>query len=438
MTGRLPIVAVVGRPNFGKSSLVNRIVGGRKAVVEERPGVTRDRRNFEAEWIGRKFALVDTGGWERDPAEPVSESIKEQAEVAMSGADLVLVVVDARVGFTEDDAGVVDLLRTGGVPVILVANKIDDTSHEAALADLWSAGIGEPIGVSALHGRGMGELLDQLVASLPEMESADDAGALPRLALIGRPNVGKSTLLNRIVGEERVIVSPTPGTTRDPIDVEAEIDGNRYVLVDTAGIRRRPQITESADFFAVERARRSLADADAAIVLIDGIEGVTQQDQRIVDEAVEAGVSITILLNKWDRSQTPEEREDATRSVEDRLGFVPWAPMMRGSALTGARLHRLGAFIEEGLEARLRRVSTGELNRMLSKWTAAHPPPVRKGRRPRIQYAVQAEVAPPTFILFVAGGELGPDYLRFIENRLREEVDFTGTPLRIFTRTGKK
>ncbi|CAN5125723.1 ribosome biogenesis GTPase Der [soil metagenome] len=438
MSGRLPIVAVVGRPNVGKSSLVNRIVGGRQAVVEERPGVTRDRRNFEADWNGRSFALVDTGGWERDPAEAVSESIKAQAEIALSGADLVLLVIDARVGITEDDEGVVNLLRRADVPVILAANKIDDRSHEQALADLWAVGLGEPMGVSALHGRGMGELLDRLVKLLPPDESVPAKDDLPRLALIGRPNVGKSTLLNRLVGEERVIVSPTPGTTRDPIDVEAEIDGTRFVIVDTAGIRRRTQITESADFYAVDRARRSLAEADAAVVLIDGIEGVTQQDQRIIDEAVEAGVSITILLNKWDRAQSLEEREDATRSVEDRLGFVPWAPMMRGSALTGARLQRLGAFIEQGLEARQRRIATGELNRMISRWAAAHPPPVRKGRRPRIQYAVQAGVAPPTFVLFVAGGELGSDYLRFIENRLREEVDFEGTPLRILTRSGKR
>ncbi|MGI8518352.1 MAG: ribosome biogenesis GTPase Der, partial [Acidimicrobiia bacterium] len=284
MSGRLPIVAVVGRPNVGKSSLVNRIVGGRQAVVEERPGVTRDRRNFEADWNGRSFALVDTGGWERDPTEAVSESIKVQAEVALSGADLVLFVIDARVGITEDDEGVVSLLRRADVPVILVANKIDDRSHEQALADLWAVGLGEPMGVSALHGRGMGELLDRLVKLLPPDESVPAKDDLPRLALIGRPNVGKSTLLNRIVGEERVIVSPTPGTTRDPIDVEAEIDGTRYVIVDTAGIRRRPQITESADFYAVDRARRSLAEADAAVGLIDGIEGVTQQEQRIIDE----------------------------------------------------------------------------------------------------------------------------------------------------------
>ncbi len=434
MNGRLPIVAVVGRPNVGKSSLVNRIVGGRQAVVEERPGVTRDRRNFEADWNGRSFALVDTGGWERDPSEAVSEAIKGQAETALAGADVVLFVIDARVGITEDDEGVTSLLRKADVPVVLVANKIDDTTHEITIADLWGIGLGEPMGVSALHGRGIGELLDRLVAMLPPEDLIDEKDKLPRLALIGRPNVGKSTLLNRLVGEERVIVSPTPGTTRDPIDVEAEIDGIRYVIVDTAGIRRRPQITESADFYAVERARKSLAEADAAVVLIDGIEGVTQQDQRIVDEAVEAGVSLTILLNKWDRAQSSDEREDATRSVDDRLGFASWAPIMRGSALTGARLHRLGALIEAGLEARLRRISTGELNRMISKWIAAHPPPVRKGRRPRIQYAVQAGVAPPTFILFVAGGELGADYLRFIENRLRDEVDFAGTPLRILTR----
>ena len=433
----LPIVAVVGRPNVGKSSLVNRIVGGRQAVVEEMPGVTRDRRNFEADWAGRSFVLVDTGGWERDPEAGISESIKAQAELALVGADVVLFVVDARVGSTPDDEAVVRLLRRTQVPVILVANKIDDAAHESALADLWALGLGEPFGVSALHGRGMGELLDRLVGLLPSAPEDSDGGGLPRLALIGRPNVGKSTLLNRLLGEERVIVSPTPGTTRDPIDVEAKIDGRPYVLVDTAGIRRRPQISESADYFAVERARRVLAESDAAVVLIDGIEGVTAADQRIIDETIEAGVSLVILLNKWDREQSSEERGDATRSVEERLGFVSWAPIMRGSALTGARLGRLGPMIEQGLEARMRRVGTGELNRLISRWTAAHPPPVRKGRRPRIQYAVQAGIAPPTFVLFVAGGELGGDYLRFLENRLRDEVDFDGTPIRILTRTGK-
>ncbi|HKZ20590.1 MAG TPA: ribosome biogenesis GTPase Der [Acidimicrobiia bacterium] len=433
----LPIVAVVGRPNVGKSSLVNRIVGGRSAVVEEMPGVTRDRRNFEADWAGRSFILIDTGGWERDPESGISESIKEQAELALVGADVVLFVVDARVGSTPDDEAVVRLLRRTKVPVVLVANKIDDAAHESALADLWSLGLGEPYGVSALHGRGVGELLDRLVGLLPPTTQEHDGGGLPRLALIGRPNVGKSTLLNRLLGEERVIVSPTPGTTRDPIDVEAKIDGRPYILVDTAGIRRRPQISESADFFAVERARRVLGESDAAVVLIDGIEGVTAADQRIIDEAIEAGVSLVILLNKWDRAQSSEQREDATRSVEGKLGFVSWAPIMRGSALTGARLGRLGPMIEQGLEARMRRIGTGELNRLISRWTAAHPPPVRKGRRPRIQYAVQAGVAPPTFVLFVAGGELGNDYLRFLENRLREEVDFAGTPIRIVTRTGK-
>ncbi|HJU52822.1 MAG TPA: ribosome biogenesis GTPase Der [Acidimicrobiia bacterium] len=433
----LPIVAVVGRPNVGKSSLVNRIVGGRSAVVEEMPGVTRDRRNFEADWAGRSFILIDTGGWERDPEAGISESIKEQAELALVGADVVLFVVDARVGSTPDDEAVVRLLRRTKVPVVLVANKIDDAAHESTLADLWSLGLGEPYGVSALHGRGVGELLDRLVGLLPPAAQDHDGRGLPRLALIGRPNVGKSTLLNRLLGEERVIVSPTPGTTRDPIDVEAKIDGRPYILVDTAGIRRRPQINESADFFAVERARRVLGESDAAVVLIDGIEGVTAADQRIIDEVIEAGVSLVILLNKWDREQSTEQREDATRSVEDKLGFVSWAPMMRGSALTGARLGRLGKMIEQGLEARMRRIGTGELNRLISRWTAAHPPPVRKGRRPRIQYAVQAGVAPPTFVLFVAGGELGNDYLRFLENRLRDEVDFAGTPIRIVTRTGR-
>ncbi|MGQ0849487.1 MAG: ribosome biogenesis GTPase Der [Actinomycetota bacterium] len=438
MTGRLPIVAVVGRPNVGKSSLVNRIIGRRHAVVEEMPGVTRDRRYFDADWSGRLFAVVDTGGWERQPVDRISASIRAQAEAALTGADVVLFVVDAHTGVTDDDLGVIRLLRNGSVPVILVANKVDDLVHESAIAELWGVGLGEPSAISALHGRGVGDLLDRVVAALPTEEPLAADHDLPRLALIGRPNVGKSTLLNRLVGEDRVIVSAAPGTTRDPIDVETEIDGERYVIIDTAGIRRRPQITEAADLYAVDRAKRVLATADAAVILIDGIEGATQQDQRIVDEAVEAGVSIVILLNKWDRAQSADERQEATISAGDRLGFVPWAPVMRGSALTGARLHRLGKLIQAGLESRRRRISTGELNRMVQKWTAAHPPPIRKGKRPRIQYAVQASVEPPTVVLFVSGGELSEDYLRFIENRLRETVDFTGTPIRIVTRAPKR
>ena len=438
MSSSLPIVAVVGRPNVGKSSLVNRIVGGRQAVVEERPGVTRDRRHFEADWTGRGFEVVDTGGWESAPEDRMGESIKTQAEAAASAADLILFVVDANTGITADDEGVVRLLRGKDVPVIVVANKVDDGAREGAAAELWSAGLGEPVPVSALHGRGIGELLDRIVGALPEHEAVERSPGPPRLALVGRPNTGKSTLLNRLVGESRVIVSPSPGTTRDPIDVETEIDGKPYVLIDTAGIRRRPQITESADFYAVERARRVLADADVAVVLIDGLDGVTQQDQRIIDEVVEAGVGLVILLNKWDQALETDQRVDTERSVEDRLGFVSWAPTMRGSGLTGARMHRLGKLIEQALESRRRRISTGELNQMVERWTAAHPPPIRKGKRPKIQYAVQAGIEPPTVVLFISGGELGEDYLRFIENRLRDEVEFTGTPIRVVTRSKQR
>jgi GTP-binding protein len=438
VTASLPIVAVVGRPNVGKSSLVNRIAGGRRAVVEEMPGVTRDRRNFEADWAGREFVIVDTGGWEAAPGDDLGAAIRAQAEAAVAGADVVLLVVDAMTGIAEDDQGVVEIIRRSGVPAIVVANKVDDAAHEGSAAELWSLGLGEPQPVSALHGRGVGDLLDRVVKLFPPEAAGPEGEAPPKLALIGRPNVGKSTLLNRLVGEPRVIVSPRPGTTRDPIDAEAEIDGQKYLLIDTAGIRRRPQISESADFYAVERARRVVADADVAVVLIDGIDGVTTQDQRIISEAVDAGAGLVILLNKWDRAQTSEQRQDAERSVADRLGFVSWAPIMRGSALTGARLHRLGKMIEHALASRQRRVSTGELNRMVEKWTAAHPPPIRKGRRAKIHYAVQASTGPPTIVLFTSGGELGEDYLRFLENRLREEVDFVGTPIRFITRKPKR
>src|SRR5690606_15163513 len=289
-TGRLPIVAVVGRPNVGKSTLVNRIVGRRLAVVEEHPGVTRDRRQFEAEWAGRPFLLVDTGGWELNPKDSIEEAIRQQVEAALASADVVVFVADATTPLLDDDREVVEMLRRADLPVVLAANKVDSGAREADAAELWGLGLGEPSAVSAFHGRGVGDLLDRVVAHFPDDIPGEVESDTPRLAIVGRPNVGKSTLLNRLVGEERVIVSERPGTTRDPVDVEVEIDGRPYVLVDTAGIRRKPQISEDADFYAVLRAREALAEADVALFLIDAEEGVTRQDQRIADEITEAGV----------------------------------------------------------------------------------------------------------------------------------------------------
>lgn len=429
----LPVVAVVGRPNVGKSTLVNRIIGSRTAVVEEMPGVTRDRRQFDADWAGRRFILVDTGGWELKPGTGIDESIKQQAEAALSGSDVIVFVVDGMADPSDDDTGAISTLRSTGVPVVLAVNKMDSATAEAEIGRFWSLGLGEPRPISAYHGRGVGDLLDTVVSFLPEPVDEVEEPALPRLAIVGRPNVGKSTLLNRLVGEQRVIVSETPGTTRDPIDVNVDIDGDRYTLVDTAGIRRRPQITEDADYYAVVRAREALKDADLAILVIDAIDGVTHQDQRIASEVVEAGTGLIIVLNKWDAIDE-EQRELTERSLPDRFGFVSWAPVLRTSAATGARLHRLGPAIAAVLESRYQRVGTGRLNRLVRDWTAAHLPPVRKGRRPRIHYAVQAGTAPPTFVLFHSGGDLGDDYVRFLENRIRQEFDFTGNPVHIVAR----
>jgi GTP-binding protein len=429
----LPVVAVVGRPNVGKSTLVNRIIGSRTAVVEEMPGVTRDRRLFPAEWAGKEFLLVDTGGWELKPASGIDISIKEQAEAALSGADVVMVVVDATADLSDDDTGVVSVLRNAEVPVVLVANKVDSAGAEVDVGRLWKLGLDEPFPISAYHGRGVGDLLDRLVSLLPEGGGAYEASTRPRLAIIGRPNVGKSTLLNKLVGEDRVIVSDTPGTTRDPIDVDIEIDGVEYTLVDTAGIRRKPQITEDADFYAVVRAREALKEADVALLMIDALDGVTHQDQRIAREVADAGTGLVILLNKWDAIDE-DQREETEQSIPDRFGFVDWAPVMRLSSATGARLGRLGGIVESVLEARVNRVGTGQLNRLIRDWTAAHLAPIRKGRRTKIHYAVQAGVAPPTFILFTSGGDLPDDYLRFLENRLRNSFDFIGTPVHIVAR----
>lgn len=429
---RLPVVAVVGRPNIGKSTLVNRVIGRREAVVEEMPGVTRDRREFEGDWSGKDFILVDTGGWQVEDGERLTTDISLQAEAAVAAADVVLFVVDATTSITEDDLGIARLVR-GAERIVVAANKVDNADQQDLLSEIWGLGLGEPVPVSALHGRGVGDLLDRVVEQLPRIEEEELDETLAKLAIVGRPNVGKSTLLNKLVGEERVLVSPVPGTTRDPIDVVVELDGQPYVVIDTAGIRRAPKLKESAEFFSVQRAKKVLADADVALLVIDGTEGVTQQDQRIAEEAAEAGTALIILLNKWDVAD-PEEREITTRSIEKRLGFCDWAPILRISAKTGARMHRLPRTVNQVLTQSRERVSTGHLNRMVRTWTDAHPPPVRKGRRPKIMYAVQAGVAPPTIVVFVAGGDLGPDYLRFLENRLRSEFDFTGNPVHVVAR----
>lgn len=430
---RLPVVVILGRPNVGKSTLVNRIVRRKAAVVDEQAGVTRDRREFEADWGGRDFIVIDTGGWEARPGEELTADIREQAEIAVGGADVVVFVTDGTADLTDDDVGVARILQQSGVPYIFVANKVDGPGIESDLSQLWSLGLGEPFPVSALHGRNTGEFLERLVGLLPDLGEAVADTTIASLAIIGRPNVGKSTLLNRLAGEDRVLVSDVPGTTRDPINLVVDLDGEPFEIIDTAGIKRRTKINDDVERYAVMRAREVLSQSDVALMLIDGTRGATHQEQRLAEEIVTSGAGLILVLNKWD-IRSEDERLHTEDSVADRLAFVDWAPILRVSAQTGSRLVRLPAAVRTVLENRRRRISTPELNRLVRSWQEAHPPPVRKNKRPHIIYAVQAETEPPTFILFVRGGDLAPDYLRFIERRLRETFDFTGTPVRIVVR----
>jgi GTP-binding protein len=430
---RQPVVVILGRPNVGKSTLVNRIVRRKSAVVDEQSGVTRDRREFDGEWNGRDFIVVDTGGWEHRPGEQLTADIREQAEIAVKGADVVVFVTDATSDLTDDDLGVARVLQRSEIPYVFAANKVDGPSGELMLDHLWGLGLGEPIPISALHGRNTGDLLDRVVDLLPERDPAEAEDVLASLAIIGRPNVGKSTLLNKLAGYERVLVSEVPGTTRDPINLVVDLDGEPFEVIDTAGIKRRTKINDDVERYAVLRARDVLRDADVALLMIDGTKGATHQEQRLAEEIVDAGVGLVLVLNKWD-IRDEDERFHTEDSVADRLAFVDWAPILRVSAKTGSRLHRLPAAVATVLENRRRRIPTPELNRLIRSLQEAHPPPVQKGRRPHIIYAVQAETEPPTVILFVRGGDLSVDYLRFIENRLRETYDFTGTPVRVIAR----
>ncbi|MBV2151285.1 ribosome biogenesis GTPase Der [Kitasatospora sp. SUK 42] len=436
---RLPVLAVVGRPNVGKSTLVNRIIGRREAVVEDKPGVTRDRVTYEASWNGRRFKVVDTGGWEIDVL-GIDAMVAAQAELGIEQADAVLFVVDATVGATDTDEALIKIIRRAGKPTVLCANKVDGPSTEAEAAYLWSLGLGEPYPVSALHGRGSGDLLDAVMAALPEAPPQTFGDAAPggprRIALIGRPNVGKSSLLNKVAGEERVVVNELAGTTRDPVDEMIELGGKTWKFVDTAGIRRRVHLTAGADFYASLRTSAALEKAEVAVVLIDASETLAEQDTRIISMAVEAGRAVVIAYNKWDQLDE-ERRYYLEREIERDLVQVQWAPRVNVSAKTGRHMEKLVPAIETALEGWETRIPTARLNAFLGELVAAHPHPIRGGKQPRILFGTQAGIRPPRFVLF-ASGFLEAGYRRFIERRLREEFGFVGTPISISVRVREK
>ncbi|MFG2719213.1 ribosome biogenesis GTPase Der [Streptomyces sp. NPDC048416] len=436
--GPLPALAVVGRPNVGKSTLVNRIIGRREAVVQDKPGVTRDRVTYEAEWAGRRFKVVDTGGWEQDVL-GLDASVAAQAEFAIEAADAVVFVVDATVGATDTDEAVVRLLRRAGKPVVLAANKVDGMSGESDAATLWSLGLGEPFPISALHGRGTGDLLDEILKALPEAPEqrfGTAVGGPRRIALIGRPNVGKSSLLNQVAKEDRVVVNAQSGTTRDPVDELIELGGITWKFVDTAGIRRRVHLQEGADYYASLRTAAAVEKAEVAVVLIDTSESISVQDQRIITMAVEAGRALVIAYNKWD-TLDEERRYYLEREIETEMQQVAWAPRVNVSALTGRHMEKLVPAIETALAGWETRVPTGRLNAFLGELVAGHPHPIRGGKQPRILFGTQAGTKPPRFVLF-ASGFIEAGYRRFIERRLREEFGFEGTPIHISVRVREK
>ena len=429
------IVAIVGRPNVGKSTLMNRILGRREAIVEERPGVTRDRKEVEASWQGREFTLVDTGGW-IGAGDSLDEKVSRQSERAMSEADVVLFVVDSTVGVTEDDARVAALLRGTDAPVIVVANKVDDRVHEASIWDLMSLGLGEPAPVSALHGRGAGDLLDRLVDALPEQvdEVSDDVesgGGDPRVVgvtLVGRPNVGKSTLFNRLTGEERAVVHDRPGTTRDTVDTVVETPSGPVRFIDTAGMRRKARIDERTEYYSLVRALKAVDTADVALLVIDSTQGVTHQDQRLAERVDAAGCPIVVLLNKWDLCDA-EQREDVSIQVGDKLHFVGEAPVIRISALSGKNVQRLWPALEDTIRDYQTRIPTRRVNDVIRAAQSAQPAPGGV----RILYATQGATDPPTFTLF-ANREVPRTWLRYLERRLREDLELGSTPIKLRVR----
>ena len=424
----LPTIAVIGRPNVGKSTLVNRMIGRREAIVEDTPGVTRDRVKYEAEWNGRRFFLIDTGGWEVKP-EGISEKITAGSEAAIAEADLVMFVVDAQVGALDEDQSLVDLLRKSGKKVILVGNKIDNAEDESDGYSLWNLGLGEPHFVSALHGRGSGDLLDLLISQLPEVGTAQVDDGYRRVALVGRPNVGKSSLLNVLAGAPRVLVDDAEGTTRDAVDELIDFGGATWRFIDTAGIRRRAHQASGTDYYASLRTQIALERAEVALVIFDASNILTEQDIRIVSMADEAGKALVIVMNKWDL--VDEERQlTLDKEIDRQLERYPWAQRVNLSAKTGWHRDRLAPALTTALKNWEKRIPTAKLNSFLGELVGANPPPVRGGKQPKIKFATQAGTCPPKFVVF-ATEFLETAYRRFIERRLREEFGFDGTPIEV-------
>ncbi|GAA3240423.1 ribosome biogenesis GTPase Der [Actinocorallia longicatena] len=436
---KLPVVAVVGRPNVGKSTLVNRIIGRREAVVEDVPGVTRDRVSYIASWNGRNFTVVDTGGWLPD-SRGLAAAIAEQAQLAVELADVVLFVVDATVGITDVDEAVVEILRRAKKPVVLAANKVDDQKAELEAAALWGLGIGEPMPVSALHGRTSGDLLDRILEAMPEEAPRETIGEAPggprRVALMGRPNVGKSSLLNKLAGEKRAVVDSVAGTTRDPIDEMIELGGKTWRFIDTAGIRKRHKENQGADFYAILRTQSALERAEVAVILVDASDPLAEQDIRIVNNVIEAGRAVVLAYNKWDLVDE-ERRFYLDREIERQLVLARWAPRVNISAKTGRHMEKLVPAIETALESWGHRVPTGKLNQFFTDLVSSHPHPIRGGKQPRVLFATQAATRPPRFVLFTSGF-LEPGYRRFIERRIREEFGFEGSPISVTMKIREK
>ncbi|MFZ9482200.1 MAG: ribosome biogenesis GTPase Der [Ilumatobacteraceae bacterium] len=442
----LPTVVVVGRPNVGKSTLFNRIVGEQVAIVEDRPGVTRDRKELEAEWLGHRFLLVDTGGWLPGGTE-LDAKVSRQVEAAVRNADLVLFVVDASVGLTDDDESVAQWLRRIKSPVLLIANKADNDRRENDRWEFMALGMGEPIPVSALHGRRAGDLLDEVIRVLPEQdfsEATDDDVALdeegealwnvndpppPRVALIGRPNVGKSTLFNRLVGEDRSVVHDMAGTTRDSIDTLVQTEDGPIVFVDTAGMRRRSRIDDSAEYYSMVRSLRAIDDSDIALLIIDATEGVTSQDQRLAERIDASGCPIVVMLNKWELLDDAEVRAEVEIDVRRKLSFVGEAPVLKISALTGKGVHKLRPVLQEAMDAYQKRVPTRDVNKVIAEAQQRQP----AGHGLKVLYALQGATEPPTFTLFV-NRELPQPYLRYLERSIREAFDFGPTPIKLRVR----